>query len=161
MAGWSIAAAAAGLWTGIVLAGLRSGPPPAGQGAALLALGAAGLWAAFLARHLRLHRLVAAGVAAAGVSVPFLFLGAGWAEVQQGHVAASPLALLAGRSVQVSGTLGDAPQAGHLGWTASMRVDVLAPFAPGWPDRVRLHDPVWLEGHGAPPRVAGGGRRGR
>src|SRR5947209_1218900 len=116
MAGWALALAAAGFWTGILLAGMGSGTPGGGEGAAFLVLGGALIFALGVTvrrRHqvgspepsdrpaetrgarnrMAIVRLAVAGVVGlGGVAAPFVFVGAGWEDLRRVHLAASPLA---------------------------------------------------------------------
>src|SRR5207245_5256747 len=73
-------------------------------------------------------------------------------------VHASPLARLAGRSVELRGAVAGEPQAGTLGWRTSIAVSEVEPGLPGWPSVLRVHGSVWAEGRGAPPRLDVGDR---
>jgi competence protein ComEC len=148
VAGWGLAVAAGCFWAGILLAGLLD-TPTVGLSAILLGIAVAGLVAGAAGRRGLDRRRFRAGIAAAS----FVLLGAGWGGLRTAALDASPLAKLAGRSVEVLGTVGDEPRAGTLGWEASIAVAQLEPGARGWPTVLAVHGSVWAEGRGAPPRL--------
>ena len=157
MSGWTLPVAAGGLWAGILLAGAEPAPG-ALMSFALLLAGLAGLGAS-AARGVW-ERSGARGAAArfAVVAVAFALLGGGWGMLRASRVASSPVARLAGRSVEAVGELGTDPQQGTLGWTASVRIARVLPGMPGWPAAIAVHDTVWAEGRGPPPRLDVGDR---
>ena len=154
MSGWSLALAASAFWAGILLGGLSETGVGVGVAAFLLVIGLSGLGASLAAARADGGRALW-GVL---VVVSFGLLGAGWASLRDARVRSSPLALLAGRDVTAWGQMSSDPQQQALGWTASLRVDTLFPSSARWPGAVRLHDELWLEGHGSPPRVGAGDR---
>src|SRR5205823_6227739 len=114
--------------------------------------GAAGLCVAALVR--REGRWWRAAFFGAG----FVLLGAGWGGLRSEAVASSPLARLAGRSVELRGTVASEPRRGALGWTASIAVAEVEPELPGWPAVLGVHGSVWADGRGPPPRLDVGDR---
>src|SRR5438094_289153 len=93
-----------------------------------------------------------------GIAVSFCLIGWGWAAVREARVRGSPLTGLAGHLVRIEGALSSDPESGPLGWTASIRPDVVAPTVFVSAGAYRLPDPVWLEGRGAEPNVSSGTR---
>lgn len=153
MAGWGLAVAAGGFWAGVLLAGVDTAPT-AGAGMAVLGIGVLGLSAAALFRRGSGGGRWRAAAAAAC----FVLLGCGWGGLRTATLDASPLAKLAGRSVELLGTVGDEPRAGALGWEASIAVSQVEPGARGWSSVVAVHGSVWAEGRGEPPRLDVGDR---
>jgi competence protein ComEC len=154
LGGWLLAGAAAGFWVGILLTGLGASGPGLAWGVALLSLGMAGLAAVALSpvgRHGILARWVAGGVC-------FALLGAGWAALREARRQGSPLAALAGRTVEVWGTLDGEPRPGTFGWTASVRTELVLSSWPGRPVALGAHDPLWLQGRGPAPKLSPGVR---
>jgi competence protein ComEC len=152
--GWLLPTIAAGFWVGILLddrmpAGLAAAAVCALAGLACLVLGAR-----HPSRAVRSVRLLLATALVIG----FVFLGAADASLRAVHLRASPLYRLAGRSVLVRGSLDGDPAPGSLGWTVPLNVERLEPSTPGWPVELRVHDPVWMEGRGPPPRMRAGDR---
>jgi competence protein ComEC len=127
----------------LVVVGRHAAAPPAGEAAAPG-------WPRVVAPVVSMAMLVAA----------FGIMGAGWAALREAHVRGSPLARLArlGGTVRITGSMSSEPEQGVLGWTATAQVDQVAPGRPGWPALIGLHDPVWVEGHGAPPALRPGDR---
>lgn len=157
MSGWTLPVAAAAFWSGILLAGtMQAARAPAGIAmlvAGLLGLGACAVrsaWASLGARGVILRISVAAAA--------FALLGGGWATLRAAHVASSPIARLAGRSVEAVGDVATDPQQGSIGWTASMTISRVMPGLRGWPSAITVHDTVWAEGRGPPPRLWVGDR---
>jgi competence protein ComEC len=148
-----LAVAAGSFWTGILLAGRVEGPS-AELGAVLLVAGVAGLWAGAALRRDAAARRRRAAVAAAS----FVLLGAGWGWVRTATLDASPLARLAGRTVELRGAIAGEPRAGALGWEAPIAVAEVEPGRRGWPQVLAVHGSVWAEGRGSPPRVDVGDR---
>jgi competence protein ComEC len=154
MAGWLLAVAAASFWIGILQAGVgRSGP---GMGLALGLLGAGLAGVAAVAAMSRAHRRVL--VLWVGTAVSFGALGSGWSALRQIRVRGSPLRGLAGHLVEVQGTFLSDPQSGPMGWTASLRLDLVIPTVYLAGGSFRLHDPLWLEGRGSAPKLQAGDR---
>jgi competence protein ComEC len=151
MGGWALAVGAGAFWSGILLAG-TAGPLPAGLWAVVLLFGAAGLLVGASLRRQRRRW------SAAALGLSFVLLGAGWGGVRAATVDASPLARLAGRSVELSGAIATEPRGGALGWTASIAVAEVEPGAPGWPAVLEAHGTVWADGRGPPPHLDVGDR---
>ena len=153
MGGWGLAVSAAGLWTGILLAGAGAAGRGYGPSLALLAGGIVGL-AGGLAGLRGLRRPVVAAV----VGISFCSLGAGWEVLHAHRIDSSPASSLAGRSVRVWGSLESDPEPRPDGWTASLRTSVLFPSTAGWPQAVRTSSLLWVRGYGEPPPLQGGDR---
>src|SRR5437879_913441 len=131
MGGWLLATAAAGFWVGILAAGATAAIRGSAEAVLLMAGGlvclagvAVGGWAIGEGQAAVARRHAAAFVA-------FLALGAGWGSLRFEEVSASPLARLAGRSVEMAGTIATDPVAGPLGWTATIDVATIAPGLAG------------------------------
>ncbi len=155
MGSWRLAYVAGAFWLGILLADRVA---PSAQWAAASAVGGVvmlGLCAG--ARSPGRGPARRAAVAAA-ILTGFLSLGLADGLVRAIHLSASPLHRLTGRSVEVRGALAGDPAPGSLGWTAPLNVELLQPDTPGWPRDLRVHDPVWMEGRGPPPRLRAGDR---
>src|SRR5213078_306197 len=103
--GWGLAVAAGAFWGGILLAGTL-GSARVALWAAVLMTGAAGLWVAAVVRREGWWWRAAFFAAA------FVLLGAGWGGLRAEAVASSPLARLAGRSVELRGTVASEPREG-------------------------------------------------
>lgn len=153
MGSWVLAVAAAGLWGGILLAGLRHESTDTPTAAVLLATGLLALaaHAATGRRSGRLQRLAVVGAC-------FVLLGAGWASIREARRLASPLALLVGRSVTVRGALEGEPTPGVFGWTASIGSESVWPTSPGQHAAVTVRDRLWVQGRGRPPALSPGDR---
>src|SRR5438552_19001 len=159
LGGWALAIAGGGFWVGILVAGAPDRGPGVVGGTALLVGGAAGLAAlAWRQRDRPGRHGLSLGRIGFLVVISFGLLGTGWFGVREAHVAGSPLARLAGRSVELWGSLAGDPAPGTLGWTVPVQVDEVFPSTPGWPAAVRVHDPVWAEGRGSPPHLRAGDR---
>ena len=157
MSGWTLPVASAAFWSGILLAGTVSAPRSS-AGFGLLLLGVVGLAAASSGRAWASPRMRAAIARIAVLAAAFALLGGGWGVLRASRVQSSPVARLAGRSVEAVGEVGTDPQAGALGWTASIRIGRVVSGMPGWPAAIAVHDTVWAEGRGPPPRLAVGDR---
>jgi competence protein ComEC len=158
MGGWVLTAAAAGFWLGIFAAGSAAVLRGTAEAVLLMAGGLAWLAALALGGWATGESPSAPARRHAAAFVAFLALGAGWGSLRFQEVSASPLARLAGRSVELTGTMTTDPVSGPLGWTATIDVATVAPGLAGWPDEVAVHDPVWAEGRGPPPRLEAGDR---
>ena len=156
MGAWLLAVAAGSFWIGILSVGLGTGTPAASTGLVLLGIGLAMVVgvAGVLARRPHASALIAW----LGILVAFWNLGAGWAALREARVRGSPLARLAGHLVKVDGTLLTDPEAGLVGWTASLRSDLVAPTVFTIGGAYRTHDPLWISGRGEPPTVEAGDR---
>jgi competence protein ComEC len=154
MGGWALVLAAGGLWVGVLFSGLGAGGPTLPEAFLLIAVGTAALLMIVATSRHRLHP----AVLGAWIAISFAFVGAGWAGLRAVHVNSSPLIRLAGGSVPAWGTLGSDLKEGPLGWTATLRTELVFPGTPGWPRVIRVHDPLWLEGHGRPPSLTAGDR---
>lgn len=150
MAGWTLAGGAAAFWLGIVLAGLSARGLGAGVSWGLLALGLLAL-----AWTIRRRGRV---VTIAGLAGSFLALGVGWESLHLVRLAESPLVHLRARVVRVTGSLASDPRPRAVGWTATMRVDLVEMMGSGATSVIRAHDAVWVEGRGDAPRIGEGDR---
>lgn len=147
MAGGLLAISAAAFGGGILLAGAVE-RFPGWIPAALMVLGVLIGFAA-----MQWSRVRSGPVAVAlGVTVCFFLLGAGWGAFHALRVARSPLARLVGRSVHVWGSLEAEPEVQRIGWTASLRVRLVAPLE-GGSEGVAVRDRVWLQGDRGAPAV--------
>src|SRR5437870_4320012 len=126
MSAWLLAIAGGSFWVGILLAGLDPSGPSPPVAAGLLAVGLlvllTGSAAAWRRGGLR------GGALWVAVPISFGLLGAGWASLREIRVGSSPLAALAGHLVRVDGALLSDPQSSPLGWTASVRTDLVVPI---------------------------------
>ena len=157
MAGWTLPLAAAAFWGGILVAGTVAAPlSPMALG--MLLAGVVGLAASASGRVWKSPGARGAALRLAMVAAAFALLGGGWGALRAARIASSPVARLDGRSVEAFGTVATDPQAGALGWTASIQVVRVLPGRPGWPTAFAVHEAVWAEGRGRPPRLAVGDR---
>src|SRR5205809_972898 len=155
MSPWTLPILSAAFWAGIAVEGQDPAGPGRLRSAALLAGSAAGALILVVPRaRALLGRLAVWAV----LVVSFGLMGVGWAGLREARVRASPLALLAGRPLTVVGSMADAPKAGQFGWTAPMRSElVVVRGAAGTDGRAfRASDPLWVQGHGPPPRLGSG-----
>jgi competence protein ComEC len=175
MTGWSLPAAAAAFWGGLLLGDLR---PPWVPPWAALAIGAAGLVAAWLASppRRRTDPIVVRGLApqerpavAAVASddlvrhrgsltaMPLLLvgvvaLGAGWAGVAEHRIEGSLLARLSPRPVEIVGTMREDPRPGVYGWHALVDATEIS-----WRDgAAAFRETVWVGGDEELPDVRRG-----
>jgi competence protein ComEC len=88
----------------------------------------------------------------------FLALGIGWASLRAVRLAGSPLVQLRGTTVRVIGVLGTQPVPRPVGWTATLKVDIVVPAGGTSAIATRTHDSVWVEGRGRVPPVSIGDR---
>jgi competence protein ComEC len=154
---WLLPATAGAFWIGILLAGLPAHGPGVAWGAVALSLGlaavaAARVWLRAIRGRKRSVLVVLLPV------VAFALLGGGWAELRAARIRASPLASLVGRSVRIQGVVGSPPESGALGWTMSMRAEVVLPGTAEWPSAIAVRDSLWVEGRGRPPPLQPGER---
>jgi competence protein ComEC len=149
---WVLAVAAAGLWGGVLLAGVKQESTDIATGAVLLATGLLALAGhAAAGRSGGLQRLAIVGAC-------FVLLGAGWASIREARRQTSPLALMVGRSVTVRGALEEEPESGMFGWTASIGSESVWSTSPGLGAAVTVRDRLWVQGHGRPPALSPGDR---
>jgi competence protein ComEC len=157
--GWLLVLAASSFWLGILTAGLPERGPATLASWVLLGLGLAAIAALVPVRRTdpslrsRVMRPFAVGLA-------FGLLGVGWAGLHEARVSGSPFGRAAGEVVRVEGTLSSDPQEQTFGWSATLRVGLLF-GSPAVPLNVagtviRLHETLWLEGHGRTPRLSAG-----
>jgi competence protein ComEC len=156
MGAWLLPMAAAGFWAGAVLEGLGERGPGATEAIVLLVLGSASLLAG-LAFGMRLPRSWLPVVAVCAL-VCFADLGSGWTALREARARGSPLLILARRAVRIYGALTDDPETHPLGWSASLDTGIAAWRTDGTEAAVRVHDALWLEGRGPPPRLRSGDR---
>ena len=157
MSGWTLSVAAASFWSGILLAGTMPAPRALAALGPLLA-GVVGLGASAARDAWKPSGARGAVARVAVVAAAFALLGGGWGMLRESRVASSPVARLAGRSVEALGELATDPAEGALGWTASVRITRVMPGLRGWPAAIVVHDTVWAEGRGPPPRLDIGDR---
>jgi len=156
VAAWFLAVAGSCLWIGILLAGVAPDPNVV-FGFGTLGLGLLGL-TGLVAWWRRRSPAGAAWPVWPCIAISFCLIGWGWAAIREARVRGSPLTGLAGHLVRIDGALSSDPESGPLGWTASIRPDVVAPTVFVSAGAYRLHDPVWLEGRGVEPNVSTGTR---
>src|SRR6266508_174542 len=162
MGGWVLVAAASGVWIGVLLGGLGDPLPSAHHAISLLASGVVVLVLAVAARQ-----VVGPGDEQAArrfallvmpVVLGFALMGAGWYELHDSRIRASPIGLLAGHAVVVWATLDSDPEAGTFGWSVSARTDVVFPDGPQSGHAVRTSSRVWVRGSGPVPTPTTGDR---
>lgn len=155
MRAWALPIMTGAFWTGILLAGLSQGDPEPTTSFLLLASGLVGMGAMLVPRA----RARLGSAAWLVLILCFGLLGTGWAGVRDARVRASPLAALAGRPVRVVGSAESVPAQGIFGWTASLRAQFVVPGHSAAPAQaIQVSDPLWVEGHGRPPKLRPGDR---
>jgi competence protein ComEC len=154
---WLLPATGGAFWIGILLAGLQAHAPGAAWGFLALSFGLGVLTALPVSFRVVRGRNRSLMVVLLPV-VAFVLLGGGWADVRAARIEASPLASLVGRSVRVQGVVSSTPESGALGWTASIRAEVVFPGAADWSAAVEVRDSLWVEGRGRPPPFEAGDR---
>ncbi|HEY1330592.1 MAG TPA: DNA internalization-related competence protein ComEC/Rec2 [Actinomycetota bacterium] len=154
MLGVVLAIAAAGLWAGILLAGVPASGLAEAPAVGLLSAGFAALVAAVVWRR-RGSRLGRVRTAVA-VGLAFVLLGVGWGGLHDARVRHSRLAATLGRTVEARGTLASQPEAGALGWTATLRIASLIERTDAGEREVSATGAIWAEGRGPPPDIAVG-----
>jgi DNA internalization-related competence protein ComEC/Rec2 len=180
--------AAAGLWGGILVAGLGDEVPEAAAVAVMLtggvgAVAGAAWWHVTERRrqerdHVVAYLWAAAGsssgatpersrhngstthriTAAVALAVAFGLIGAGWGALRRAHVSDSPLSFIAGHLVRIDGSLATDPDRTMTGWTAIVRAEVVTPTVYTSAGSHRIHDGVWINGRGRVPALSSGDR---